>query len=278
MVFETIKPEWMRQKPFLVFFFGAAYALVGYLLALLFFGSTVSIAMLFLTTLLAVPSLIKLLDVEESIESKDGFHHFFRNHREVIETYLFLFLGIFVGYLLLGMLSRDFTSIFDFQIRFLERQEGLNSQLIQRFLDGPLQPSVSQVLSILSNNLLVSAICFLLSVFYGAGAIFLLVFNASVFSSFVVYVSHQLVRLPSDALAVIGFFSIHLIPEVLGFLIAAIAGGVVSKAIMTETFMSPGFKNVIRDAVLLLLLSTVFIAIGATLEVYATAPLFHQYF
>jgi len=278
MVLETINLGWLERKPAMIFFFGAAYALFGYLIAMLFFGSNSSVAMLFLTTLLAVPTLIRLLDAEESIESREGFHHFIRNHRKVIEVYLFLFLGIFVGYLLLGLFSQDFTFVFGFQLKFLERQEGLSTQLITRFLDRPIEPSFSQVLTILSNNLLVSAICFVLSVFYGAGAIFLLVFNASIFSSFAVYIAHQLAKLPTDALAVIGFFSIHLIPEVLGFLLAAIAGGVVSKAMLTEKLSGPGFTNVLRDAMILLLLSACFIAIGAVLEVYATAPLFHQYF
>lgn len=278
MVLETIKLEWMIRKPSIIFFFGAIYAMLGYGIARIFFGNNVSIAMLFLTTLFAVPSLIKMLDVEEALESREGLQHFIHNHKDIIEAYLFLFIGIFIGYIILGMVSRDFTAIFDFQVRFLERQEGLSTELIARFLDKPLQPTPIHVLSIMSNNLVVSAICFVLSVFYGAGAIFLLVLNASIFSSFVLYVSQQLAKAPSDALAVLGFFSIHLIPEVAGFLLAAIAGGVVSKAILTEKLFSPGFKNVMRDAVMLLLLSMGFIVLGSILEVYATAPLFHYYF
>lgn len=278
MVLETIKFNWMMKKPLVFFIFGAVYAVLGYLLARIFFGSNVSIAMLFLTTLFAVPSLIKMLEVEEALESKEGLRHFIHNHKDIIEAYLFLFLGIFIGYVILGMASKDFTSIFDFQVHFLERQEGLSTELIAGFLDKPLQTTPVHVLSIMSNNLIVSAICFVLSVFYGAGAIFLLVLNASIFSSFVLYVSQQLARVPGDALAVLGFFSIHLIPEVAGFLLAAIAGGVVSKAILTEKLFSVGFKNVLRDAVMLLLLSMGFIVLGSILEVYATAPLFHYYF
>ena len=278
MVLESIKLEWMERRPFIVFFFGFIYSILGYLIATIFFGSEVSIAMLFLATLFAVPSLIRILDVEERIESLEGLRHFLRNHREIIEVYLFLFLGIFLGYVVLGIASTDFTSIFGFQIKFLEHQEGLSSQLIERFLTKPLEPSPVHVFSILSNNLLVSAVCFMLSVFYGAGAIFLIVLNASIFSSFVVYVARHLAKAPIDGLAVLGFFCIHLIPEILGFLIAAIAGGVVSKAILTEKLFSSGFKNVMRDAFVLLLLSACFIVIGALLEVYVTAPLFYSYF
>ena len=83
------------------FFFGF---FVGFFVATFFFKDNPSIPMLFLTTLLIVPSLIKLLTIEGSIERKDGLHHFFRNHIDVIEVYLFLFLGVFLGYFLLGMI------------------------------------------------------------------------------------------------------------------------------------------------------------------------------
>jgi hypothetical protein len=278
MVLESIRLDWLHRRPFIAFFFGIVYSLLGYLLATVFFPTNISVAMLFLTTLLAVPTLIRVLDMEERIESLEGLRHFFRNHREIVEVYLFLFLGIFLGYAALGATRPDYVAIFDFQMRFLERQEGLSAQLIQRFLDGPLEPTPMHVLSIVGNNLLVSAISFLLSVFYGAGAVFLLVMNASVFSTFVVYVSRHLAKVPLDAIAVLGFFSIHLIPEVLGFLTAAIAGGVVSKAILAEKPFSPGFRNVMRDAIALLLLSAAFIVLGAFLEVYVTAPLFHSRF
>ncbi|MBI4150214.1 stage II sporulation protein M [Candidatus Woesearchaeota archaeon] len=278
MVFESIKLDWMEHRPFIVLFFGFAYSLLGYFLATIFFGNTVSIAMLFLTTLFAVPSLIRILDVEERIESKEGLRHFFHNHKEIFEVYLFLFLGIFLGYIALALGSANMPTLFDFQMKFLARQESLSGELIQSFFTRPLQPSPTHVMAILSNNLLVSAICFLLSVFYGAGAIFLLVLNASIFSSFIVFVSQQLARVSGDAIVIFGFFSIHLVPEVAGFLTAAIAGGVVSKAILTEKVFSEGFKNVVRDAIALLLLSMVFIMLGAVLEVYVTAPLFYHYF
>ncbi len=278
MVFETIKLEWMEHKPVVILIFGFIYSFLGYLIARLFFGSNVSIAMLFLTTLFAVPSLIMILDIGESRESTDGLQHFIQDHKDIIKVYLLLFLGIFLGYLLLGLISSDVAATFDFQIKFLERQEGLSGQLIDQFVSKPFEPSFFNVLSILKNNLIVSVISFLLSIFYGAGAVFLLVLNASIFSSFVGYVIQQLARSPLDKVLVLLFFFIHLIPEILGFMAAAIAGGILSKAILTEKPFSAAFNNVVKDASVLLFLSIGFIIIGALLEVFVTAPLFNYYF
>ena len=278
MVFEVINIDWIERQPAFILLFGFMYAIIGYIIATIFFTSNVSVAMLFLTTLLVVPTLIRLIDIEEQQECIDGIAHFFHNHKKIIEAYLFLFIGVFFGYVILGFASHEFSSIFDFQLRVLQQQEGLNGQLIQSFLDKPLKISPLHVLSILRNNLLVSFICFMLSVFYGAGAVFLLIFNASVFASFVVYISQELVRFAQDWFVILGFFSIHLIPEVLGFLTAAIAGGVISKALLTEKPFTTGFRNVVKDAFILLLISSVFIILGSVLEVYVTTPLFYYYF
>src|SRR3989344_9606761 len=102
MVLEDIKSKYLEQRPFVALFLGVLYTFIGYGVAVFFFGDNLSIAMLFLTTLLLVPTLVHLLDDEEKRESKHGAKLFFRDHADIAEAYLFLFLGIFFGYLLLS--------------------------------------------------------------------------------------------------------------------------------------------------------------------------------
>jgi uncharacterized membrane protein SpoIIM required for sporulation len=71
---------------------------------------------------------------------------------------------------------------------------------------------------------------------------------------------------------------IHLIPEISGFLLAAIAGGVVSKAILHEKKGSKGFKNVFKDATVLILIAVGLVLLAAVLEVFVTARLFQVFF
>ncbi len=279
MVLESLKIRWLEHRPYISLFFGFFYTFVGFLVAMLFFPGKVSVAMLFLTTLLLVPTLIKLVNIEETRESKDGFRRFITDHIDIIEIFIFMFIGVFLGYVVLGYFDApDFDRIFDYQIEFLKQREGLSSDLIENFLQSDLQPSLGHASAIIQNNLKVTGIFFLLSILYGAGAVFLVTLNASVFAVFIFYVANYLGKTISQFLLALGMFMIHLVPEIGGFLVAAIAGGVLSKAIIKEKFRSRRFKNVLRDSIMLLALAAALIIIGAFLEVYVTATLFHKVF
>ena len=75
------------------------------------------------------------------------------------------------------------------------------------------------------------------------------------------------------ALGILGVFSLHLIPEVLAFLLAAIAGGVVSRALIKEKWKSQGFRNVFKDATILVLISFVILLVAALLEAFVSTSL-----
>ncbi|MFO8016013.1 MAG: stage II sporulation protein M [Candidatus Woesearchaeota archaeon] len=274
MVLESMRIDWIEHRPYISFFFGFIYVIIGYFIAGFFFDDT-SIAMLFLATLLIVPSLIKLIEVEEKRESRYGLKHFFREHRDILEAYVFLFVGVFAGYALLGFFAHDFNSIFQFQLDFLMNQQGLSQELVDRFFEGEITASLSHVAGVLENNLMVMLICFVLSLFYGVGAIFLITLNASVFASFIVYVSDYIAKEIGHVFLITGLFMIHMVPEIAGFLIAAIAGGVLSKALVGERWKSERFRNVFKDSLMLLVIACALVLAAAFLEVYVTAYLFH---
>ncbi|MEE9525347.1 MAG: stage II sporulation protein M [Candidatus Woesearchaeota archaeon] len=268
MVFEQfLASDKIKQNMFFVFLLGAFYVLVGYVVSAYFFEPSVSVAMLFTITLLLVPSITSILNLEEKIESKQGVKHFFHNHKDIFKIYFALFKGIFFAFILLGAYSQ--LSVFDYQINFLESRGDLEADIITEFAESEYHPTFENVLGVVSQNLLVVIIAFVLSIFYGAGALFLIVLNASVFASFIVHV----VREVGNALGLIMIFLIHLIPELGGFLAAAIAGGVVSRALYREDFMSQGFKNVMKDALVLLLIAFGLIILAALLEVFVSANL-----
>jgi len=107
---------------------------------------------------------------------------------------------------------------------------------------------------------------------------FLIILNGSVFASFIVLVIRTISSsIAHSALAML-VFMIHLIPEVSGLLIAAIAGGVASKAMTHEKIGSPGFKNVFKDATILLLIAVGLVLISALLETFITGRLFQLIF
>ena len=282
MVLEYIlKEDLAERRPLFAMIAGFIFTFIGAGTAFIFFGKNVSIAMLFLATLLIVPLLIKLFDVEEERERKEGLKHFFHNHGDVFEACLFLFVGVFIGYLVLGMmvnvLGVDFNSAFDYQLDVLESQQGLSKDVIENFMNMDFNPGFGQFLGIATANLGTALIFFILSFFYGAGAIFLIVLNASIFSTFISYIANNLAKSFIQMLPLLGAFFVYSIPEVSGFLLAAIAGAVVSKAVIQEKLGSDHFRNVFKDATILLVISFIIIIIAALLEVYVGARLFYSF-
>ena len=66
----------------------------------------------------------------------------------------------------------------------------------------------------------------------------------------------------------------HLIPEVGSYLLAAIAGGVLGKAILKEKLWSKRFFRIVKDAVILMVLSVIVLYIGAIIEIMISKQLF----
>ncbi len=268
MVFEQfLSSDNVKKHMLFIFLLGMFYVFVGYFVSAYFFQASVSVAMLFTITLLLVPSISTILNLEEKIESKEGIKHFFHNHKDIFKIYIALFKGIFFAFLILGAYAGP--AVFNYQTDFLEARGDLTANILTEFAEKEYHPSFDNVFALISQNLFVVMIAFILSIFYGAGALFLIVLNASVFAAFICFVVREI----GNSLAMILLFLIHLIPELSGFLAAAIAGGVVSRAIVREDFLSKGFKNVMKDALVLLLIAAGLIIIAAFLEVFVSANL-----
>jgi uncharacterized membrane protein SpoIIM required for sporulation len=273
---------WVRHRPYLALIFGFFFTFVAFLLSYLFFRGSMSVAMIFLTTLLLIPTLIMLLRMEEQVERKYGLKHFFRNHKDIFEVYFFSFIGVFIAFMVLGLGVYDDTSafnqLFDFQSRFLRFEQGVSSETVRSFVEGNVEQEIGGIIEVFSHNLMVLLICFVLSFLYGASAIFLIILNSSVFASFIVVVIKSISENASHGLQAFGFLMVHLLPEISGFLVAAIAGGVVSKAVLYERKGSKAFKNVFKDATVLMLIAVGLVLVSAVLEILVTARLFQAFF
>ncbi|MBW2966956.1 stage II sporulation protein M [Candidatus Woesearchaeota archaeon] len=283
MVLEDIfNVRWVKHRPYLAFVFGFLFTVVSYFVSLLFFSKSISVSIIFLTTLLLVPTMILLLKIEESVERKYGLKNFFSNHKDIFEVYLFAFLGVFAGFILLGIAlfnnAEAYGSVFEFQIDFLKHHQGLSEEGLQAFVSGTAEPSLPQFGDLVVQNLLVVFLCFVLSFVYGASAIFLIILNGSIFANFIVFVLRTISQNVVQGAQALFLFLIHMVPEVSGFLLAAIAGGIVSKAVMYEKRGTKEFKNVFKDATMLMLISAALVLLGALLEVFVTARLFQVLF
>jgi len=279
MVLEEIKTNWIIRHPSLALALGFIYSLLGYILANMFFiDKQVSIAMLFITTLLVVPTMIIALSDQMKHEATQH-ENFFQSHRSIFLGYIYMFVGAFMGYMVLGIFADQYIlKIFEYQLDFLKKQEGLSLQVLNQFFENRPAPQLESVLSILQHNLSVVLVCFIISLFVGAGGVFLVLLNASVFSSFAIVMIKYLTETLRQAVLVIGIFSLHVIPEAGAFMVAAIAGGILSKAVIAEKWGTANFNKVVKDAGKLLAFACILIILAGFIEVYITTNLFYYFF
>jgi len=255
MVFEDLLNKAFERKIYSLIL-GTLYVLIAYGTAKTFFPNDISTATIILTTLLFVPSVSKLFGFEEKIERRDGTKNFLRDHKLLKEIFLFLFLGVLIGYLIIGNIFSDSMTL---QNEMLNQQNAIN-------IEGGVN-SFANARSITINNIEVIVIAFVVSLFYGAGAFFLLVRTASVFAAYIISFSYAFAQ---NTQTISAIFLLHFIPEIMGFILAAFAGGVVSKAIIKEKAGTPAFKNVIKDGTVMLLISIGLIILAALVEAYIT--------
>ena len=126
------------------------------------------------------------------------------------------------------------------------------------------------------NNLRVLAIMLAGSILYGAGTVLVLDWNASVIGVFIGSVAKQLALAEPSKFAIwggIGVGVLGILPhgslELLSYLSAALAGGILSAALLRKNWGNTDFIVVLFDVAKLSLWSIVFLSIGALLEASA---------
>ena len=133
---------------------------------------------------------------------------------------------------------------------------------------------------ILLNNIKVLLFCIFFSFFYGAGAIFILTWNASVISAAIgSYIRNNIATVTG-----LSYFSVvttgimrymtHGIFEIFAYFIGGLAGGIISIAVIRHEFFSSKFKKVMVDSIDLFLIAVALLFIGAYVEVYVTPLIF----
>jgi uncharacterized membrane protein SpoIIM required for sporulation len=121
---------------------------------------------------------------------------------------------------------------------------------------------------------------------YGAGAIFILTWNASVISTAI----GNIIRTNIASHTVTGFskissyfqiislailrYMIHGIPEIVAYFVAGLAGGIISVAAINEKFGTRKFEKIVLDSSDLILISVLILILAALIEVYITPALF----
>ena len=293
MVLESlIGPKRAERKPMRLFYLGLLYASIGTFLGLWIFKNQASLVLVFLTVMAAIPLVYSTTKYEEKIDSKNIKElKILKHHSRALSTFMFLFFGFVIAFSLWYLLLPDklVQSTFNAQITTIR---DINTKVVGAVIDsaGTIDASATGqstiFLQIFSNNIKVMLFSIFFSFFYGAGAIFILTWNASVIG----VAMGSFVRTQASSLAAeagllkagsyLGIYSlsilryaIHGIPEILAYFTAGLAGGIISVAVIRHDFGSSAFKKILTDSFDLIIIAIGLVFIAALLETYVT-PIF----
>jgi len=279
MVLESlINPFKAENKPARMFFIGFLYATVAVFLSIWIFKSYSSLVMVFLTVIVCVPLMYNTLKSEEK---KDMVikqeRKLLSEHKKVLFFLMFLFLGFLVAFSIWYIvLPADLV-----EVLFSSQRETIDA-INSRITGGGIS-SISVFIQILLNNTKVMMFCIFFAFFYGAGAIFILTWNATVISAAVgTFIKNKIAEIGSTAVhhyfhvfpLGIMRYMIHGVPEIGAYFIGGMAGGIISVAMVNHDLESDKFRNIIFDALNLFFIGMLLLIIGSLIEVYITPVFF----
>lgn len=293
MVFESIlDPVKAEHSPIDNFFLGILYTSIAILLTIWIFkgqGSLIMVTILVLASMLLMFNVTRLEEQKDKDLIKEG--SMLKEHSRAISFFAFLFLGYIVAFsvwftFLPYQQSQDLFSL------QLDTIKSINAPITGNFLANMLNPSISQITGnflsdiqdvnkIFYANISVSLFSILFSFFFGAGAIFILAWNASVIGTAIglfirnnigVYASKLGFASISNYMQTFSIgllrYAIHGIPEVVSYFVASLSGGILSIAIMKHDLADKNFKKIMLDVISLFVLSLVILYLAAIIEVY----------
>lgn len=243
-----LKEKIVEQKPQYAFALGILFSTIGMIMAVLIFKESPSFPAVFLTTLAAAPIAMRIIKKNE--KSTD----LYERYRSVIEVYAYLFFGMAVSFAIwFAILPAGFVSI-------------LFKEQLLKFSVGYFTFERAELLAIVLNNMGLMLFFFLLSLFYGTGAMFLLAWNASILGTMWGNTIRGALTILTSGQAIVNTIMAfpYLFPEVAAYFFAAVAGGILSINISKKA----KFDRMFSESILLLLTAAGLIIVSGVIETF----------
>ena len=281
-----INPRKAERRPWEMFFVGLFYATLSVLLVNWVFASDavlskyLGVLVVTFTVMFSMPFVYYTLRYEEKkIIPSRGTLSLLKEHQRALMTFLWLFVGYVVAfsfwYIVLSS-NQSFTA--QIETYCVINKPTNFDQCVKEYgvTDAATKgtgfaTNGARLFLIFSNNIYVLIFTLLFSLIFGAGVIFVLAWNASVIAAAVGIFSKSSLSLLPISLA---RYMIHGIPEIASYFIVAIAGGLVSVAVIRHEYGTEKFWEVLQDSLNLVIISVVVLFLAALLEVYVTPLLF----
>ncbi len=268
-----------------MFFIGILYSLVSVALVSLIFAKDSVLAdyggllVVIFSVISATPFMYYLIKLEEGKDieiTKSG--KLLKEHSKAIKAMMWLFLGMVIGFSISYILLPSYNDVnFNAQIKVfcaINNPSNYDNCLVEKGMPSITGNAASKgmyLLSIFANNVYVLIFTLLFSLLMGAGAMFILVWNASVIAVAIgVFTKGAITKLP----LALARYMIHGIPEISAYFIAALAGGIVSVAVIRKDLEGQGKWKILEDAILLIIVAVIILFFSALIEVYVSHAIF----
>lgn len=286
-----ITPLKAENQPWIVAGLGFLFAIAAMPLAWYLFKPWASMVTVFLITAASIPLLYNIIRFEEDKDAHELKERvLIKEHGKAVMAYFMLFVGVTLG-LTAGFFAMPQDMVlasFDAQI---QTYQSINPT-------AQIQGAATEVTGnatsmrfftrILLNNMRVLMWCIVFSFLYGAGAVLILVWNASVLALAIGNtIRTKMAELAIDTgLSQIGAYfaigahtiflryGIHGSLEIIAYMIAGLAGGIISVAAIRHHFSTRKFEHIVIDSTDLILLSIAVLFLAGVVEAFVT-PIFY---
>jgi hypothetical protein len=273
------------HHPFVMLVISVIICSVSLWASYLTFPRSCSILAIAFITIAFMPLFRAIFENEEEQEAeRPGYAALFiARHFNVIKVYAFLFLGLILTYAF-------WYSVVDIGVRnvmFAEQENTLKGiENLRETLTGAFSIKTGACgtntgcwfnVIFFNNSIFVLLPALFFSFVYGAGAVFLIGWNASVLG---VLIGKDIVRYAAThggvtALIVATERFLSLVPhgvfESLGYFTGALAGGIVGAAISKKKHLRGEMSTIAKDVFVMLLYAIGLLVLGALIEAYAIA-------
>jgi uncharacterized membrane protein SpoIIM required for sporulation len=243
------------RQPAWMFLIGGIISVICLFISFLIFETSIGIFTNFLITFAITPLMLNLVRRQEEMDEdvrEIKKLNILQRHKDILKVYSAFFAGMILS------LSIVYLTIPEQIVEKLFQDQTNQIKLIRGsflFFDNFQQ--------IFINNAGVLSLSFLLSFVFGAGAVFILAWNASILSTAIGMAAKSIGGFKGLPLAVITFFP-HGSLEILAYFIGGIAGGLVSAAITRRK--SPRFSFIMKDSFQLMGISVVLLVLAGLIE------------
>jgi len=278
-------PKNAERRPWEMLIIGIVYASLSILLVNWIFGSDAvlskysGVLIITFTVMFSLPFVYYLIKLEEEKDLQlTGFLRLLQEHSKALRALTWLFLGFVIAFAFWYTAIPD-SQNFRAQIEtycWINRPANFENCITEYGIDTTstataFVTSKERLFKIFSNNIYVMIFTLIFSLIFGAGAIFILAWNASVIAAAIgIFTKSQLSQLPLG----LARYMIHGLPEIISYFVAALAGGILSIAVIRHDFKTDKFWKILQDSLNLIIIAIIILFIAAIIEVYITPSLF----